>query len=52
MAAADEGFRPVEMTPPFRPPPPRCTVQECGVLEITWDDPEDDGGDEIFEPYP
>ena len=52
VAAADEGFRPVEMTPPFRPPPPRCTVQECGVLEITWDDPEDDGGDQIFEPCP
>ena len=49
VAHADEGFRPVKMTPPLQPPPPRCTLRETYLLEITWDDPEDDGGDEVFE---
>ena len=49
VAHADEGFRPVKMTPPLQPPPPRCTLRETYELEITWDDPEDDGGDEVFE---
>ena len=51
VAHADEGFRPVKMTPPLQPPPPRCTLRETYVLEIAWDDPEDDGGDQTHCPY-
>jgi hypothetical protein len=49
VALAQESSVVNSMSAPERPPQPRCTWREADGLEIAWDDPEDDGGDEIFE---